>query len=193
MKPHVRVLGIDDSPFSFSDRKNSRVTVIGVVMRLPNYVEGVMRSRLTIDGEDGNVVLAKMINSSRFKEQVRLVMLDGVAMGGFNVIDIEALNEETGVPVASVTRDPPDLVRMEDALRKHFVDWEHRIQIVTRSPLFEVPTAHKSLQVAVAGIEEVEAADLIRSSIVRGALPEPIRIAHLIARAVERGESKGNA
>jgi endonuclease V-like protein UPF0215 family len=190
LKPHVRVLGIDDSPFSFSD---SKVTVIGVVMRLPNYVEGVMHSRLTTDGEDGNEVLARMINSSRYKEQLRLVMLDGVAMGGFNVIDIKALSDETELPIASVTRDPPDFEKMEAALRKHFTDWERRLLVTRQSPLFQVPTAHKPLHVAVVGIDEDEAADLIINSIVRGALPEPIRIAHLIARAVSRGESKGDA
>jgi hypothetical protein len=184
------VLGIDDSPFSFS---NSKVAVIGVVMRLPNYVEGIMHSRVTTDGDDGNRVLAKMINSSRYREQLRLVMLDGVAMGGFNVIDIEALSEETGLPITSVTRDPPDFKMMEEALRGHFPDWERRLRIITRAQLFEVGTDHKPLHVAVAGIDEDEAADLIRSSIVRGALPEPIRIAHLIARAVEKGESKGDA
>ncbi|MDD1744059.1 MAG: DUF99 family protein [Methanomassiliicoccales archaeon] len=184
------MLGIDDSPFLFSD---SEVTVIGVVMRVPDYVEGVMHSRLTIDGEDGNDVLAKMINSSRYKEQLRLIMLDGIAMGGFNVIDIDALSQSTGLPVASVTRDPPDLAKMEAALKGHFVDWERRLRIVTRSKLFEVQTAHKPLHVATAGIGNDEAAELIGSSIVRGALPEPIRIAHLIASAIERGESKGDA
>ena len=184
------MLGIDDSPFSFSD---SKVTIIGVVMRLPNYVEGVMHSRLSMDGEDGNDVLAEMISSSRYREQVRLVMLDGVAMGGFNVIDIEVLNEETGLPIASVTRDRPDLKKMEEALRQHFKDWERLLQIITRAQLFQVQTGHKPLHVALAGIDKSEAADLIRSSIVRGALPEPIRIAHLIARAIEKGESKGDA
>ncbi len=190
MKPHIRVLGIDDSPFSFSD---SKVTVIGVVMRVPGYVEGVMHSRLTIDGEDGNDVLTRMINSSRYKEQLRLVMLDGIAMGGFNVIDIEALNQATGLPIASVTRDLPDLAKMEAALRKHFTDWERRLSIITRSTLFQVQTGHKPLSVAAAGIGKEEAVELIGASIVRGALPEPIRIAHLIARAIERGESKGDA
>lgn len=184
------MLGIDDSPFSFSDTK---VTVIGVVMRLPNYIEGVMRSKITTDGDDGNDVLAGMINSSRYKEQLRLVMLDGVAMGGFNVIDIRSLSEDTGIPVASVTRDPPDFGKMEKALRRHFVDWERRMRITKQLPLFEVQTAHKPLQVAAVGIDAVEVVELIRSSTVRGALPEPIRVAHLIARAVEKGESKGDA
>lgn len=186
----MRVLGIDDSPFSFSD---SKVTVIGVVMRVPSYVEGVMHSRVTIDGEDGTDVLTGMINSSRYKEQLRLVILDGIAMGGFNVIDIKALNLETGLPVASVTRDPPDFAKIEEALRHHFSDWQQRLRIISGSPLFQVQTAHKPLHVAAVGIEESEAADLIKSSIVRGALPEPIRVAHLIASAIERGESKGDA
>jgi len=114
-------------------------------------------------------------------------------MGGFNVIDIKALNQATGLPIASVTRDPPDLVKMEAALKRHFTDWERRLHIITRSPLFQVRTAHKPLHVAAAGIDEKDVTDLIGCSIVRGALPEPIRIAHLIARAVEKGESKGDA
>jgi endonuclease V-like protein UPF0215 family len=82
---------------------------------------------------------------------------------------------------------------MEQALRRHFSDWERRLRVTRQSPLFEVQTAHKPLHVAAVGIDANEAAELIKSSIVRGALPEPIRIAHLIARAVERGESKGDA
>lgn len=43
MKSHVRVLGIDDSPFTFQTR---RALVVGVVSRLPTYIEGIMRTEV---------------------------------------------------------------------------------------------------------------------------------------------------
>jgi endonuclease V-like protein UPF0215 family len=184
------VLGIDDAPFAFG---NEKVLVVGVAMRIPDYIEGVMRTECQVDGEDANQALAAMISGSRFMEQIKLVMIDGVALGGFNIVDIDALSKELGIPVATVTRDPPDLVKMESALRKYFSDWERRLEIVRRRRLVEVETGHKPLLMAVAGMNEKIAAELIKKSIVRGAVPEPIRVAHLIASAVVRGESRGPA
>lgn len=190
MKPHVRVLGIDDSPFTFGDDK---ALVVGVVIRLPSYLEGVMRTWCSVDGEDANEVVSEMIEGSRFREQIKLAMVDGVALGGFNVVDISSLNRRTGVPFATVTRDLPDLVKMESALRKNFDDWERRMSVITKHALRKVSTDHKPLYVAQTGIDDAMADELIRGSIVRGALPEPLRIAHLIATAMETGESKGRA
>ena len=51
MKPQVRVLGIDDAPFSFDDGK---VPIVGVVVRPPGYVEGLMITDVTIDGDDAD-------------------------------------------------------------------------------------------------------------------------------------------
>jgi hypothetical protein len=43
------------------------------------------------------------------------------------------------------------------------------------------------------GIGFAELKSVIRKSTVRGALPEPIRVAHLIVTAFKRGESYGRA
>jgi len=190
LKPHVRVLGIDDSPFTFRD---DRALVVGVVIRLPYYLEGVMRTWCHVDGDDADQVVAEMIEGSRFREQIKLALVDGVALGGFNVVDISYLNRRTGVPFATVTRDPPDLVRIESALKKNFEDWERRMGVIRKHTLREVSTDHKPLYVTQSGIDDVTADELIRGSIVRGALPEPLRIAHLIATAMETGESRGRA
>jgi endonuclease V-like protein UPF0215 family len=190
MKPHVRVLGIDDSPFHFED---DRALVVGVVVRLPSYVEGVLRAWCEVDGTDANDVLTEMVIRSRFREQIKLAMVDGIALGGFNIVDISALHERTGVPFATITRDPPDVSGMENALRSHFPDWEKRIAMIRRHPLREVKTDYKSIHVAQVGIPAEEAEELIRGSTVKGVLPEPIRIAHLIATAMGTGESRGRA
>jgi endonuclease V-like protein UPF0215 family len=183
LKSAVRVLGVDDAPFLFGAGK---VLVIGAVLRLPNYLEGVMRS-------DADEALEGMLLRSRFREQLKLVLIDGAALGGFNVVDIDRLHAATGIPMATVTRDPPDLERIGSALRKHFPDWERRLEVISRKRLREVRTEHKPLLVSSIGMEDHEADILISRSIVRGAVPEPLRVAHIIASAMARGESRGRA
>jgi hypothetical protein len=190
LKSAVRVLGVDDAPFRFGAGK---VLVVGAVLRLPNYLEGVMRTECQVDGADADEALEGMLLRSRFREQLKLVLIDGAALGGFNVVDIDRLHASTGIPMATVTRDPPDLEKIGSALRKHFPDWERRLEVISRKRLRQVRTEHKPLLVSSIGMEDHEADMLISRSIVRGAVPEPLRMAHIIASAMARGESRGRA
>ncbi len=190
MKAQARVLGIDDAPFTFGDAETE---VVGVVVRAPSYVEGVMTTRVAVDGRDATAKLAAMIGRSRFREAVTLILIDGAALGGFNVVDIGALYEEVGIPVATVTRDEPDAAAIEKALRARFPDAEERLAVLRRQDLVKVATAHKPLYVSCAGMGMPDVADSIQKCTVRGALPEPIRIAHILATAIKRGESHGRA
>ncbi|MEE9267992.1 MAG: DUF99 family protein [Thermoplasmata archaeon] len=190
MKEHVRVLGLDDGPFSFGDRT---VAVVGVVVRLPAYVEGVLVTEVEVDGTDATDRIVDALRNSRFREGLALVMIDGIALGGFNLVDIQTVHAQTGVPVMTVTRKEPDLEAMEEALRAKFPDWKERAAAIRRAPLEQMETSHKPLYVLREGIGAQDARDLIRRSTVRGALPEPLRIAHLMATALITGESRGSA
>jgi endonuclease V-like protein UPF0215 family len=188
MKDQVRVLGIDDSPFKFGDRTS---LVVGALVRAPSYLEAVMRTYVEVDGEDSTDRLADMVLKSRYAEQIKLVIVDGIALAGFNVLDLDAFHERTGVPVATVTRDEPDMAEMEAALRKHFPDWERRLSLVTRLPLRPLDTGHKPLQASVLGMDWEDLVRIVRMTTVRGAVPEPVRIAHLVSAAMVKGESRG--
>ena len=190
MKPQARILGVDDAPFKFTD---DLVPVVGVVVRIPNYVEAVLTTRVHVDGTDATSVLAAAIGKSRYRKALALILIDGAALGGFNVVDIDVLHEATRVPVATVTRDRPDVGAMERVLRRKFADWEARLEVLRRKDLIEVETPHKPLYATVAGLEPQELREAIHRCTVRGALPEPVRIAHLIATAIVKGESKGKA
>jgi endonuclease V-like protein UPF0215 family len=63
MKDQIRVLGVDDGPFKFGQKS---VIVVGVVMRPTQYIEGICRTRVKVDGRDANTMLEKMI--SRYRE-----------------------------------------------------------------------------------------------------------------------------
>jgi len=190
VKPQARILGVDDAPFRFGEEF---VPVVGVVVRAPNYVEAVITTRVHVDGDDATAVLADTIGRSRYREGLALVLLDGAALGGFNVIDVEELHRDIRVPVATVTRDRPDITAIEKALRARFQDWEARLDLLRRQELIRIETEHKPLYATAAGIAPDELRSAIRLCTVRGALPEPLRIAHLIATALVRGESKGKA
>jgi len=190
MKQQIRLLGIDDSPFKFGDGK---ALVVGTLVRVPNYLEGVMSTEVAVDGSDSTDRLLEMISGSRFKAQVKAIMIDGIALAGFNVIDIERLSKELDVPVLTITRDEPDFAKMKSALMKYFTDWETRYALVTKLELRKVETQHKPLFVCGIGADWDELVELIRLSTVRGVVPEPIRIAHLIAAGMVRGESYGRS
>jgi len=190
MKAHVRVLGLDDAPFRFGD---PRVPVVGVVVRAPNYVEGVFTTSVTVDGADATEVLAEKILASRHRKGLSLVLLDGAALGGFNVVDLDRLHEAIGVPVATATRERPDLRAMVRVLRSRFPDWRARATVLQRHPLWAIETGHRPVYAAAVGIGRSDLAEVLARCTVRGALPEPIRLAHLVAAAIVKGESRGRA
>ncbi len=190
MKQQMRVLGIDDSPFKFGGGKS---LVIGAVVRTPNYLEGVMRAVVTIDGTDASDAVIGMVSKSRYKDQIRAVIFDGIALAGFNVLDLEKVHSSLKVPVIAVTRDEPDFESMKAALAKHFPDWRERYALLTRIELKKIRTEHSPVFASGLGLSWPEFEELVAISTVRGVVPEPVRIAHLIAAAMAKGESRGRS
>ena len=190
MKDQIRVLGIDDGPFKFDQKK---VIIIGVIMRPPQYIEGICRSEVAVDGSDANSVIEKMIKNSNYKDQLRLIMLDGVALGGFNVVDIEKLYHATEIPVTTISRNEPDLEVIKKTLKTHFSDWKERWNSIEKLEMVKVHTNYNPIYIKSIGLNNSEVQRYIKLTTVRGVLPEPIRVAHLIATAMVKGESAGRA
>jgi hypothetical protein len=192
LKDQVRVCGIDDAPFEFGNR-TARATVVGAVVRIPAYLEGVLRFDVAVDGFDATDEIAKALTASRFLEQIRAVMIDGITLAGFNVIDIKGLSSKLSIPVITITRDRPDMESIESALKKHFEDWGERLTLISAAPMEEIETEQNPVYIGYAGIGKEEAVRLTKETTIRGAVPEPIRMAHIIASGIIRGESKGKA
>lgn len=188
-KREIRALGIDDGPFTFREK---RVIVVGVVLRGGGYVEGVLKKSVEVDGSDATDVVESM-TKGRYKDQIKVVMIDGISLGGFNVIDIEALSKATEMPIMSVTRDRPDMEKIKTALKNNFEDWERRLKIINNSPLVAVETKNNQIFARFAGMEKDTGKEIMKTFTIRGSIPEPIRLAHLIATAYVSGESHGKA
>ncbi len=188
VKPEIRVVGFDDGTFSFSSKLERDKTILfGVVMKGSKEVVGAVSRWITVDGTDATEKLIDAVVNSRFKD-LRVIMLKGITYGGFNVVDLEVLHRETGLPVIVVVRKRPDLKAMELALRKHFPDWEERVELLRKAPpLLEMIPG--KLYVQALGLEPRTAFEVVRTTTRTGLIPEPLRLAHIVASAVMTGES----
>ena len=188
MKKDVRFLGIDDSPFTFDDE---RVRILGVVTRGPSYVEGVLSRWVDVDGTDATDVVGDLIASTRFRPMLRAVFFNGVTLGGFNLLDLDALWKRLAIPLVAIVRDEPSLPRSRAALRKHFTDAETRLAVWERSRPSPVANGTFRVWCSWRGLGADEVPGVLAATTVRGAIPEPLRLAHVIGSGVASGESRG--
>jgi endonuclease V-like protein UPF0215 family len=181
VKPEIRVLGVDDG--IFTPHSNELVDVVGVVYRGGYWFDGFMHTRVHVDGLDANERLAEMIVRSPHLGQLRVIFLNGVTLAGFNVVDIEALWRESGLPVVAVARDKPDFVGIRKALQ-NLPYCERRWSAIEKAGgMFSVRTREGELPVYAhaAGLSEAVARRVLKSTSTRSNVPECLRVAHLIA------------
>ena len=191
-KPHPRVVGVDDGAF---DRGDARAPIAAVVLSAPDYPEAVRTGTVTVDGKDATARVVALVRSTGPLDGVRALLVDGAVLGGFNVIDLEALHRELGLPVVALTRRPPDFPRIRSALRRWFPrDAVRRWRLLTAHRLFRVPTPGRPILATAVGCSRADATLLVRRTTVRGHWPEPLRLAHLVASAgAERAGREGTS
>jgi len=191
VKEEIRVLGFDDS--AFEKKSKCLVPVVGVIFRGGKFLDGVLKTEVMVDGLDATEKIIKVINSSRHKEQLKVVMFDGITMAGFNLVDIKEVNEKTSLPVIVINRKMPDLEKVKNAL-KNFEDFEERWKIVLNAgEIKECRVKNRKIYFQAVGLKDWDAKEIIRITSTRSLIPEPLRVAHLIATALVRGESHGRA
>ena len=184
IKPEIRVLGVDDGVFT--PHVKGFAPLIGVVFRGGYWLDGVMSTKVEVDGFDSTAKIAAMVLSSPHYKQLRVMMLDGVTFAGFNVVDIKRLNAETGLPVIAVTREKPNLKDIREALRNLPQSEKRWRAILNAGKILEVSTRSKTEKVYVemSGILEEDAQKIVKLTSTRSSVPEPLRVAHLIASGI---------
>lgn len=193
IKKELRILGIDDGPFNkFRDKE---CLVIATVFRGGHYMDGLLSTKVKVDGIDSTTKLTKIIRKTKHIGQLQCIMIDGIALAGFNVIDIQKLNKKTKLPVIVIIRRKPNFKKIERALRKaNKKTWRKKLKLMEKAgKIYKLRLKNKNLYFQTAGISEKQVREIIRISATHAIMPEPIRIAHLIASGVVLGESRGRS
>ncbi len=176
------VIGFDDAPFPLNYR--GRVKVVGAVFADRRF-DGVLVGEVEKDGFDSADVLAALLEASKYRHHLQLVMLQGIALAGFNVVDVFALHERVGLPVLVVARREPDYATIRRVLLERIPRGEEKWAVIERLGPMEPA---EGVYVQRVGISPEEARAVIRRLALYGNLPEPLRTAHLIASALGPGE-----
>lgn len=161
--------------------------VIGAVYAATT-LHGVLSSSVRRDGANSARVLAAMIEDSPFASHLQLILLQGVALAGFNVVNAFWLHRATGLPILIVARRQPDYAAVRRALLKKVPGGAEKWRLIERlGPMCKVG----GVWVQRAGLEGAEIEEVLARFTVTGRIPEPLRAAHLIAGGVTTGISRG--
>ena len=114
-------------------------------------------------------------------------MLGGCIISWFNVVDSIRLHEATGVPVVCLSYNPSEGI--EKFFKEYFPDdWRSRIELMDRGghrTEVALKTGH-SVYLTTSGITLDQARQLVDQFTLDGRVPEPIRVARIIAAARRR-------
>jgi endonuclease V-like protein UPF0215 family len=181
------VVGFDDAPFDRNHRGD--VLVVGAVFA-GERLDGVISTQVRRDGANAAQRLIDCLTRSKYYDQLQAILLQGIAFAGFNVVDLQQLRQATGLPVLVVSRHLPDFPAIRDALLRQVAGGGRKWRLIQAAG----PMEHTvGLYVQRCGITPENTARLLTSLRQNSHLPEPLRVAHMIAGGVATGESRHRA
>jgi endonuclease V-like protein UPF0215 family len=177
-KKGIRVLGIAET-FRKTDKKS---TIAGVVMRRDLVVDGMIYGVATIEGDDATDSIISM-HRLLARDDISCILLDGLVISMYNIIDGERVASETGLPVVAITFE--DSRGLEGSIKHHFEDWQSKLQQYQKLGKRQRITLKtgKNLYIRLWGMDKIKGVAILNSFTLQGSVPEPIRLAKLAARS----------
>ncbi|MGI0036792.1 MAG: DUF99 family protein [Nitrososphaera sp.] len=177
-KKGIRVLGIAES-----SKAGTRSFLAGVVMRRDLVIDGLVFGRATIAGDDATDEILAMYRSLE-RDDVVCMLIGGLVISMYNIIDGEKIYNETGIPIIAVTYE--ESLGLESSIKARFPNWEEKIALYAKLGPREriVLKTGKNLFIRCWGISQRNAISILNSFTLQGSLPDPIRVARLAARSL---------
>lgn len=187
-KDEVRILGVDDAPFELEQEKTK---LIGSVFRGGKFLEGIIIKDIKVDGLDVTNKIVEMAMDSRHKDQLKIIILDGITFAGLNISDLDRIYKETSLGVLAVSRRRPDKLEFDKAL-DNVSKKEKRKEIVEKAgKVKKFKSDRGEIFFQNKGVSEEDAREILKISCTRSLIPEAIRVSHMIGSALVHGETKG--
>jgi endonuclease V-like protein UPF0215 family len=146
----------------------------------------VLSFRIDIDGEDATEKIIRKADASRFNDQIKLIVIHGIMLAGLNIVDIIKVHDTLGIPVLALVRKKPHKGELEKAIKAAKIrDMKNKISLLRKIKSTIKMSRVGGFYAQYVGIEKEEISMLQEISI------RYLRLAHIIANGIARGESKG--
>ncbi len=152
-------------------------------MRADRIIDGFGINTTTVGGLDATESVISLYKNLKRKD-VNVIFLNGCIISWFNVIDLKKVYEKVGLPLICVTYEESE--GLEKYFKEYFKDWEERYDIYLRNgkrEKTEIKTG-KTVFTRSLGLEKDEVKIILNKFTLDGAIPEPLRIARLLANSI---------
>lgn len=185
MQVHVEKKGIRALGIAESFRKEDAKSILaGVVMRSDLVIDGFVFGSATVGGDDATKNIITMYRSLN-RTDINIIILSGAVISLYNIIDVDKVGTKTKIPVISVTYD--DSEGLEPHIKRHFPrGWRKKIRSYRRLGEREEVTLKTGYKVFVRqyGLDMKRSKRVLDKFTLQGALPEPLKLARLLAKAM---------
>jgi uncharacterized protein len=178
-KKGLRALAVAES-FKIPSK---HAVLAGVVMRRDLIIDGIGISKSTIKGDDSTQSIISIWRDMH-RNDINCIFLGGIIISMFNIVDGNKVYRSTGIPVVAITYN--DSKGVAHNFRKVFPDsWQSKLeqyQNIGKRRRIVLQTG-KAVFVRHWGLTLSDSIVLLNYFTLQGSVPEPVRIAKLIARA----------
>ncbi|MGC1426178.1 MAG: DUF99 family protein [Nitrosotalea sp.] len=155
----------------------------GVVIRRDFIIDGFVFGRCTVEGDDATDVILDMYTRLN-RDDINYIIISGLVISMYNVIDIKKIWNTTKIPIIGVTYEESGGI--EDAIRHHFPNsHESKLEQYRKLGKREEITLHTGYKLYLRneGCLLDEAKKFLDVITVQGSIPEPVKVAQLLAKA----------
>jgi endonuclease V-like protein UPF0215 family len=187
-KKAIRALGIAES---FREKAKTS-TLAGVVMRTDLVIDGFGIGKLTVSGSDATESIASLARALR-RNDLNALILSGSVLSLYNIVDVDELCSELSIPVVALTfgKSRANLLQnIEERFPSGIANTKKKLLEKLGSPKKVRLRTGYDVFVRNSGIGESESKRLLDRFTLQGAIPEPIRVARLLAKAVSAESEK---
>uniref|UniRef100_A0A7C3WV55 UPF0215 protein ENM88_07990 n=1 Tax=Thermofilum pendens TaxID=2269 RepID=A0A7C3WV55_THEPE len=179
-KPAFRALGVAEC----FRKRNARSVIAAVSYRRDRVIDGVYLDFVTVGGLDATERIVSLVERTGRKD-FNVVMVNGCVISWFNIVDVKAMFDALGVPAICVTYE--ESAGLREYIERYFPGDSERLKLYEKlgeRELVYIRNTRSYVYVRYAGLGRDEVRRVLEATTLSGQVPEPLRVAQAVARAV---------
>jgi len=182
---HLEKKGLRGLAIAESFSQNSKKSILaGVVMRRDFIIDGFVFGKATLEGNDATDKILQMYQKLD-RQDISYLLISGIIISMYNIVDVKKISSSLNLPVIGVTYQ--DSSGIEEAIKQHFPNsYETKLQAYKKLGPRHKVTLGTSSQIYTRneGCTVEEASMLLNDLTLQGSIPEPLRVAQLLAKTI---------